>query len=110
MAYENRKLAGGMQAIVDADGPLETKCARESRHRPFSKGPRSEQITIRTSKRATRASINDKKVICLIGSAKTSFCEDVLPTAAGSTILLRCQSKSEFEHKNMKDGPCNLHF
>ena len=61
MAYENRKLAGVMQAIVAADGALEAKCARESRHRPFSKGPRSEQIAIRTSKRATKASINDKK-------------------------------------------------
>ena len=60
-AYENRKLAGVMQAIVAADGALEAKCARESRHRPFSKGPRSEQIAIRTSKQMTRASINNKK-------------------------------------------------
>ena len=42
MARENRKLAGVMQAIVVAYGALEAKCARESRHWPFSKGPRSE--------------------------------------------------------------------
>ena len=35
MSYENRKLAGVMQAIVAADGALEAKCARESSHRPF---------------------------------------------------------------------------
>ena len=61
MACENRKLAGVMQAIVVADGALEAKCARESRHRPFSKGPRSEQIAIRTSKRVARTSINNTK-------------------------------------------------
>ena len=60
-AYENRKLAGVMQVIVAADGALEAKCARESRHRPFSKGPRSEQTAIRTTKQVTRASINDNK-------------------------------------------------
>ena len=61
MAYENRKLAGVMQAIVAVGEALEAKCARDSRHRPFSKGPRSEQIAIRTSKRVTRPNINDKK-------------------------------------------------
>ena len=61
MAYEIHKFAGVMHAVVVADGALEAKCARESRHRPFSKGPRSEQTAIRTTKKVTRASIHDKK-------------------------------------------------
>ena len=34
----------------------------------------------------------------------------MLPTAAGSTILLKCQSKNEFEYNNMEDGPSHLTF
>ena len=61
VAYETHKFAGVMHAVVVADGALEAKCARDSSHWPFLKGSRSEQIAIRTTKRATRASINDKK-------------------------------------------------
>ncbi len=35
MAYEDRKPAGAMQAIVAADGALEAKYAQESSHMPF---------------------------------------------------------------------------
>ena len=61
MAYEMHKFAGEMHAVVVADGALEAKCARESRHRRFLKGARSEHMANRTSNGATRASESEKK-------------------------------------------------
>ena len=43
MAYEIHKFEGVMHAVVVADGALEAKCARESRHMPFLRVQEAEQ-------------------------------------------------------------------
>ena len=48
-----------MHTIVFADGALEAKGARDSRHRLFLKGAWSDQIANRTSSGAARASKSD---------------------------------------------------
>ena len=69
---------------------LEAKTARESSHRLFLKGARSEHIANRTSNRATRASKHDKivcflsrlgvkKVRCLIESTRRRFSKLCFP-------------------------------
>ena len=45
-----------MHTVAVADGALEAKSARDSRHRLFLKGAWGEQIVNRTSNRAARAS------------------------------------------------------
>ena len=39
-----------------------------------------------------------------------SFCKIVLPVWAGSTILKRCDAKSELEHENDERGTLKLAF
>ena len=39
-----------------------------------------------------------------------SFCKIVLPMKAGSTILKKCDSKSELEHENHERGILKLAF
>ena len=56
MAYEIYKNVDVLHAVVFAEGALEAKNARESSHRLFLKGTRSEHIAKRTNNRATRAS------------------------------------------------------
>ena len=48
-----------MHTVVFADGALEAKSARDSRHRLFLKGAWSDQIANRTSSGAARASKSD---------------------------------------------------
>ena len=99
---------------------LEAKTARESSHRLFLKGARSEHIANRTSNRATRASKNVK--ICFFlpfGGQQSelfdrlyskSFFRIVLPTEARSTFLKTYGAKSELEHKNHERGNLKLAF
>ena len=79
MAYEIYKNVDVLHAVVFAEGAVEAKNARESSHRLFLKGARSEKRANRTSNRATRASKSEKsssyegrlgvkKVCFLIGS------------------------------------------
>ena len=60
MASEINKNVSVLHAVVFAEGALEAKNARESSHRLFLKGARSEKRANRTSNRATRASKSDK--------------------------------------------------
>ena len=60
MAYEIYKNVSVLHAVVFAEGALAAKSARESIHRLFLKGARSEKRANRTSNRATRASKSDK--------------------------------------------------
>ena len=100
---------------------LEAKTARESSHRLFLKGARSEHIANRTSNRATRASKNDK-IVCFLSRMwgqkgviidrlySKSFFRIVLPTGARSTFLKTCGAKSEFVLKNHERGNLKLVF
>ena len=57
--HEIHKIVGVMHTVAFADGALEAKSARDSRHRLFLKGTWSEQIANRTSNGAARANKSD---------------------------------------------------
>ena len=79
-----------MHTVVLADGALEAKSARDSRHRLFLKGAWSEQMANRMSNRAARASKSDnncsyqgnlgvKKVDFLMQNAWSCFTKTCFP-------------------------------
>ena len=100
---------------------LEAKAARESSHRLFLKGARSEHIANRTSNRSTRASKNDKIYFffAVWGGQKSEFFDRLysksffgilLPTKARNSFLKTCGAKTESEHKNHERGNLKLAF
>ena len=70
---------------------LEAKKARESSHRLFLKGARSEHIANRTGNRATRASNNDNLVCALsrLGGQKSEVFDRKYPKSFFKTTSLR---------------------
>ena len=70
---------------------LEAKTARESSHRLFLKGARSEHIANRTGNRATRASNNDNLVCALsrLGGQKSEVFDRKYPKSFFKTTSLR---------------------
>ena len=89
---------------------LEAKTARESSHRLFLKGARSEHIANRTSNRATRASKNDKiyLLFCCLGVKKVRFLferirsrfQNCASYPSEKHFFKTCDAKSELDHKN----------
>ena len=48
--------------------------------------------------------------MCGLGWASKSVCKIMLPTAARSTFLKKCDTKSELEHENHERGVLQLAF
>ena len=99
----------------------EAKTARESSHRLFLKGTRSEHIAKRTNNRATRASkiykswsfwsrLGVKKVRFLIEGIRSRFSELCFPPRAGSTFLQKIGKLNDVMQRCMQNAFCNLHF
>ena len=99
---------------------LEANSARDCSQKLLFEAGMDRKIANRTGKGATRTNKSGKhgsyegrlgvrKVICLMKCSK-SVCKIMLPTAARSTFLKTCDTKSELEHENHERGVLQLAF
>ena len=92
---------------------LEAKTARESSHRLFLKGARSEHIANRTGNRATRASNNDN-IVCFLsrlgGCQQVRFLIESIRSRFSKRLHFDCTSTSLRFHFDFTSTSLRLHF
>ena len=100
---------------------LEAKNARDCSQKLLFEGGMDRKIANRTGKGATRTNKSGKngsyegrlgvrKVIFVNEKCSKSVCKIMLATAARSTFLKKCDTKSELEHENHERGVLQLAF
>ena len=102
-----------MHTLIFADGALGAKNAPHSGQKQYFEEGMERKNSDRNGQKSEKSKSNDKKcsyrgqlgVKCM-----KSFCKIVLPAGAGTTVLEKCDAKSEFKHEKHKRGNLKLAF